>query len=175
MKSKPMLWAVLAVWCVLGVATAVSAADQVIFVVRHAERADAPGAQPPPGMMANDPPLSAAGTERAKRLAALLASADVKHIFTTELMRTKQTGAPLAEAMKVTASVVSGRDVAAVAAQIRGAAGNVLVVGHSNTVPEVLKQLGVTQPIAIGDGEYDNLFVVVRPATGEPTLVRLRY
>jgi hypothetical protein len=55
----------------------VAAADQVIFVVRHAERADA-GSGPPPGaMMANDPSLSAAGHERAARLAALLATAVV--------------------------------------------------------------------------------------------------
>jgi phosphohistidine phosphatase SixA len=175
MTSRMTRSAVLALCCVLGAARTAAAADQVIFAVRHAERADAAGGQPPAGMMANDPPLSAAGTERAKRLAALLALAEVKHIFTTALMRTKQTAAPLAEAMKVTASVVPGGDTAALVAQIRGAAGNVLVVGHSNTVPELLKQLGVTQPISIGDSEYDNLFVVVRPATGEPTLVRLRY
>jgi len=39
----------------------------------------------------------------------------------------------------------------------------------------VLKQLGVKTPIAIAESEYDNLFVVARPATGEPTLIRLRY
>ena len=48
-----------------------------------------------------------------------------------------------------------------------------LIVGHSNTVPDVLKRLGVQGDIAIGDMEFDNLFVVVRPAAGEPTLVRL--
>jgi len=175
MKSRLTRSATLALWCVLGAAGTVAAADQVIFVVRHAERADTAGGQPPPGMMANDPPLSAAGNERAKRLAALLASADVKHIFTTEFARTKQTAAPLAEAIQLKGSVGSSRDAAAMAAQIRSAAGNVLVVGHSNTVPDILKQLGVTQPITIADSEYDNLFVVVRPATGEPTLVRLRY
>ena len=175
MKSRPMLSAALAVSCFLSVASTVAAADQVIFVVRHAERADTAGGPPPPGMMANDPPLSAAGNERAKRLATLLASADVKHIFTTEFARTKQTAAPLAEANQVKGSVGSSKDTAAMAAQIRSAAGNALVVGHSNTVPEILKQLGITQPISIAETEYDNLFVVVRPATGEPTLVRLRY
>jgi hypothetical protein len=51
----------------------------------------------------------------------------------------------------------------------------VLVVGHSNTVPDLLKRLGVKTAVSIGDAEYDNLFVVVRAATGEPTLIRLRY
>jgi broad specificity phosphatase PhoE len=161
--------------CVLGFARAAFAADQVIFVVRHAERADGGSGVAATGMMANDPPLSAAGVERARRLATLLASADVKRIFTTEFIRAKDTAAPLAEVTHVKAAVTSSRDPAALVEQVRSAGGNVLVVGHSNTIPELLKQLGVKTPIAIGDNEYDNLFVVVRPAAGEPTLIRLRY
>jgi phosphohistidine phosphatase SixA len=174
MKSTRTRSIVLALWCVLGLAGTAGAGDQVIFVVRHAERADTAGGQPPPGMMANDPPLSAAGTERARRLAALLASAEVKHILTTEFIRTKETAAPLAEATQIK-PMVAPSNIAATVAQIRSAAGNVLVVGHSNTVPELLKQLGVQQAVSIADSEFDNLFVVVRPATGAPTMVRLRY
>ena len=48
-------------------------------------------------------------------------------------LKTAVVGAPLAAA-------------AGLLAQVRGAPGNVLVVGHSNTVPGVLKQLGVTPP-----------------------------
>jgi phosphohistidine phosphatase SixA len=174
MTSKRTMVAALAAWCMFGFSGLASAADQVIFVVRHAERAD--GGAAPGGMMAsNDPPLSAAGIERARRLASVLAPADVKSIFTTEFARTRQTAAPLAEAMQIKASVVSGKDVAALSQQVRAAGGNVLVVGHSNTVPELLKQLGVKTPITIADSEYDNLFVIVRPAAGEPVLIRLRY
>jgi broad specificity phosphatase PhoE len=176
MRRQHAAAAALLAWCLSGISTAAAAAEQIIFVVRHAERADAAGAGPPPaGMMANDPPLSAAGHERAKRLAATLASAGVKHIFTTDLARTRQTAAPLAESIQVKPSAVASRDVPALAQQVRSAAGPVLVVGHSNTVPELLKQLGVQAPASIGESEYDNLFVVFRPAAGEPTLVRLRY
>jgi broad specificity phosphatase PhoE len=175
MRSKRTLAMALTIGCVLGVARAADAGDQVIFVVRHAERADAAGAPPPAGMMANDPPLSAAGNERARRLAMLLASPEVKHIFTTEFQRTRQTAAPLSEATRITPVTASARDASALAQQVRSAAGNVLIVGHSNTVPDLLKQLGVTTPVAIGENEYDNVFVVVRPATGPPTLIRLRY
>ena len=159
----------------LGAARPAAAADQVIFLVRHAERADAPGSQPPPGMMANDPPLSAAGQERAKKLAALLGSAEVKHIFTTEYQRTRQTAAPLAEKLGVTAVASAAREATPLVDQVRKASGNILIVGHSNTVPDLLKRLGVSTAVSIDDGEYDNLFVVVRPASGEPTLIRLRY
>jgi broad specificity phosphatase PhoE len=172
MKMKSALATAILACCVFGIA-ATAAADQIVFVVRHAERAD--GGQPGGGMMGNDPPLSEAGTARAKRLAAMLASADVKHVFTTELQRTQQTGAPTAAAAKVQPTVVQASDAAGLLAQVRAAAGNVLVVGHSNTVPALLKQLGVTAPDSIPDNEYDNLFVVVRPATGAPALVRLRY
>jgi broad specificity phosphatase PhoE len=175
MRLKLTLVAGVFAWCLLGIAAAAAAADQVIFMVRHAERADTGGGKPPAGMMANDPPLSAAGSERAKKLAAVLASADVKHIFTTELLRTRQTAMPLAEAARVQPVVVSGRDPGALAQQVRTAGGNVLIVGHTNTLPEILKQLGVSTPISIADDEFDNLFVIVRPQAGNPTVVRLRY
>jgi hypothetical protein len=51
----------------------------------------------------------------------------------------------------------------------------VLVVGHSNTIPELLRALGCAETIALGSNEYDALFLVV-PTTGESaTLIRLRY
>jgi phosphohistidine phosphatase SixA len=174
MTFKRVLTAgIVAAW-LLG-AGAAAAADQVIFFVRHAERADAPAGPPSAGMLADDPPLSAAGHERAKKLAALLASAEVKHIFTTEYLRTRQTAAPLAAATKVKAVMSAAKDPDPLIAQVRKVTGRVLIVGHSNTVPDLMKRLGVTVPVSIADTEYDNLFVVVRPSGREPTLIRLRY
>lgn len=175
MKVRHALAFGVVVWSLLATVGTAAAADQVIFLVRHAERADAPTGQPPPGMTANDPPLSAAGTERAQKLAALLASAEVKHIFTTEYQRTRQTAAPLAEKGAVKAVVSAARDAGPLVEQVQKVSGNVLIVGHSNTVPDLMKRLGVKTTVTIDDGEYDNLFVVVRPSSGEPTLIRLRY
>lgn len=173
MRSNPVVAAAVLACCLFG-STAAAGADQVIFVVRHAERADTSGGQPPAGMMANDPSLSAAGHERAKRLAALLASAEIKQIFTTRYQRTRQTAAPLAEKAGVEVVVGAG-ELNALADQVRKVAGNVLVVGHSNTVPELLARLGVKAVVSIGEAEYDSVYVVVRPSAGEPTLIRLRY
>jgi probable phosphoglycerate mutase len=163
--------------CALLLLVAASAsAQQTIFVVRHAERADTPvpGGTP---MMASttDPPLSVAGNERAARLAAMLRSADIRYVFATEFLRTRQTAAPTARAQGLEIVAVPSKDTEAVIAQARQAKGNVLIVGHSNTVPELLKRLGVKEAVLIADTEFDNLFVVVRPESGEPTLVRLRY
>jgi broad specificity phosphatase PhoE len=51
----------------------------------------------------------------------------------------------------------------------------VLVVGHSNTIPDLLKALGCAETISLAPGEYDNLFVVVPKADGSATLIRLKY
>src|SRR6185437_4091132 len=63
----------------------IAAAQDAIFVVRHAERADASA----------DSPLSPEGEARAARLAALLKDAGITRIYTTDRKRTIQTGAPL--------------------------------------------------------------------------------
>lgn len=153
-----------------------AAAQQTIFVVRHAERADTAAAGAPAMIApATDPPLSAAGRERAARLASMLRSADITHIFTTEFRRTQETAAPLAEQLKLTPVISPSKDPAPLVEQVRQVKGNALIVGHSNTVPELLKGLGIKDEITIPDAEYDNLFVVVRPVTGEATLIRLRY
>jgi broad specificity phosphatase PhoE len=77
---------------------------KLVFVVRHAERADA-------GMQAqNDPPLSAAGEARAQKLAAMLADSGVKDIFATEFKRTQDTAKPLAMKTGVAVEQVGSTD-----------------------------------------------------------------
>jgi broad specificity phosphatase PhoE len=150
-------------------APAAAFAQPAIFLVRHAERADA-------GMAAGsnaDPDLSEAGRARAESLAAMLKDARVAHIFVTELKRTGQTAAPLAKRLGIEPTVVAGKDIPGLIERVKGASGNVLVVGHSNTVPAILKALGVNEAVTIGDAEHDNVFVVTR--SSRPSLLRLRY
>jgi broad specificity phosphatase PhoE len=175
-RTKPLFLAIVS--AVLLTAARPAAGEQVIFVVRHAERADAgapAGAPPAPGMMANDPPLSAAGEQRAARLASMLAAAAVRQIYVTEYRRTAQTAAPLATRLGLTPSVTAARDADALVAQLRRAEGNVLVVGHSNTIPGLLTKLGVADTIALSDNDYDDVFVVFRDPAGKSSLVRLKY
>jgi broad specificity phosphatase PhoE len=148
-----------------------AAAQQTVFVVRHAERADStPGAKP---TMATDPDLSEAGRARAASLATALKDAGIVAIFTTEFKRTQQTAEPLAKALGLTVKVVKGDAEASLVEQVAAAKGNVLVVGHSNTVPSIVKRLGVTTAVAVGDDEFDNLFIVTRG--GAPSLLHLHY
>jgi broad specificity phosphatase PhoE len=162
---------------VLVAAARAATAEQVVFVVRHAERADGgAGAQPSaPGMMANDPPLSTAGEQRAAKLASMLALAGVRQIFVTEYRRTAQTAAPLAAHQGLTPAVIAARDSDELVAQVRRANGSALIIGHSNTIPALLTKLGVTDTVTLADGDYDDIFVVFRDSTGKATLVRLKY
>jgi broad specificity phosphatase PhoE len=148
-----------------------ASAQQTIFLVRHAERADTkPGVSP---TMGNDPDLSEAGRARAQSLAAALKDAKISAIFATEFKRTQQTAAPLAKALGLTVTVVTSKTAPHLLERIKSSAGNVLVVGHSNTVPDVIKGLGVATAVSIGDDEFDNLFLVTTGA--RPSLLHLHY
>ena len=166
----------------LGCAGPALASDpQLVFLVRHAEKAASAPAPvtgaPSPSMTAplDDPPLSAAGHERAARLAAMLRSADIRNIFSTEFLRTRQTAAPTAQAWHLETIAVAAKDSDGLLAQLRQSKGNVLIVGHSNSVPDLLKRLGIREEVTIPETEYDNLFIVVRSEAFELSLVRLRY
>jgi broad specificity phosphatase PhoE len=139
-----------------------------VILIRHAEKAAPNG----------DPPLTAAGAGRAKELAHILGSSDIRAIYVTQLQRTRLTAEPLAKAIGVEPVVFkTGDDYAKrVVADIlaKHAGETVFVVGHNNTTAEVMRQLGIAEAKTIPDSEFDNLFVcVVRD--GSATLVRLRY
>lgn len=147
------------------------AAQRTVFLVRHAERADTlPGMSP---TMSADPDLSEAGRARAESLATALRDANITAIYATEFKRTQQTAGPLAKALGLTVTIASSKSAAALIKQIKSSKGNVLVVGHSNTVPDVIKGLGVTTAVTIADDEFNNLFLVTTGA--HPSMLRLHY
>jgi phosphohistidine phosphatase SixA len=156
----------------LGILLAAPAAAQnTVFLVRHAQRADSsPGTSP---TMAADPDLSEAGRARAESLALALKDAGITAIYATQFKRTQQTAAPLAKALGLTVKIVTSKDTADLVKQLKAEKGNALVVGHSNSVPDVIKGLGLTTPVTIGDDEFDNLFLVT--TSTPPSLLRLHY
>jgi broad specificity phosphatase PhoE len=150
-------------------------AQRAVFVVRHAEKQSE----------SNEPgvPLSAAGRARAGRLAALLKGAGVTAIYSTDFVRTLETAEPLARALKITVRKYSAMgpdgkpDLQPLAARLKAdnSRDTVLVVGHSNTVPPLLKALGCAEDITIAASQYDDLFAVVLRGDGPPVLLRLTY
>jgi broad specificity phosphatase PhoE len=138
--------------------------------VRHAEKA----ATPP-----DDPPLTAAGEARARDLLAAVRDAGVGAIITTQFLRTRATAQPTAAALGIVPSVVTtgaATHAQDVAAAIRKHPGQtVLIVGHSNTLPEIIEALGGKRPANICDAAYDNLFIVTIATDGKVGVVHTRY
>lgn len=156
-------------------ATCEATAQQAIILVRHAEKVTE----------SNEPgvPLSEAGRARAAKLAQMLVSAGITAIYATETDRARQTAEPLARALKLDVKTYSPRDVSGkLAPQLlldrlkkEEASGVVLVVGHQNTVPDLLAALGYPEKIEIAEKRFDDLFVVVPRAGAAPRVVRLKY
>lgn len=153
--------------------SAVDSAPTIVILVRHAEKAATP---------ANDPGLDSTGARRAAMLADVVRDARIGAVYVTQLARTRLTAEPVARMFGVAPMVVetSGgtathvRTVAdRVLAEQRGRA--TLVVGHSNTVPLIVRALGGSAPEQLDDHEYDNLFIVTIPASGPVVTVRARY
>ncbi len=148
-------------------------AQDAVLVVRHAEK-----------VSDTDERLTDAGRARARSLAKMLRDAGVGAIYATDTERARDTAKPLADALglKVTQydtgggmrGPVDARPFVAMLGK-EHAHDVVLVVGHSNTIPDLLKVLGCPGDLKIAPDEYDNLFVVTPRAGGSATLIRLRY
>ena len=161
-----MILRVVATVVALAVAAQLTTAEPTIFLARHAEKAAA-AADP------TNPELSPAGRARAESLGRMLKDAAVVAIFATELARTQQTAEEVRRATGASITIVPAKDTGALVEKVKAAQGNAVIIGHSNTLPEIIKALGVEKPIGIADDEYDNLFIWNPNSPRD--LVRLRY
>jgi broad specificity phosphatase PhoE len=150
-----------------------------VFLVRHAEKADGQG---------QDPSLTEAGKLRAEALARLLQDAGVKGVYTSQFLRTRQTAEPLAKRLGLTASPVAlsvkpsnpreitDESIRELTNKVEAHVGEaVLVVGHSNSIPEVIRMLGGDSVPKIDESKFDDLFVVTVYAKGRAKVVHLKY
>lgn len=139
------------------------------ILVRHAEKAtDDP----------EDPNLSAIGRERAQRLAKELASTPLVAIYATEYRRTQQTAQPTADAHHLPISPYFSKGPAAESAaqwKAAHARGAVLIVGHSNTVPDLVTALSGQTAAPMPDTEYDRLTRIHVDAAGKVRVEISRY
>lgn len=162
--------------CVLALAAApaFAASETIVVVVRHAEK----GADDP-----IDPTLSAAGEARANALAKALANIPITSAFTTQYKRTALTAEPTAREHGITVTAIpANKENAAAYGQVvadrvrKEAHGKAsLVVGHSNTVPDVVFALSGVKVEPLAESEFDRLYVITLPAKGKPRVVAARY
>jgi broad specificity phosphatase PhoE len=139
-------------------------AAPIVFIVRHAEKATTGG---------KDPDLSIEGQKRADALAHILKDSQIASVFVTEFKRTQETAAPTARAAHVSPTVLPANDIGALAEKLRALTGNTLVVGHGNTIPDLLKALGIATPVSIPEDDYTEIFAVL--LGDAPQLFRLHY
>lgn len=140
------------------------------YIVRHAEKET--GIDPATMKPATDPPLSLQGQERALKLKEMLSGKNVRYIFSTNTLRTVSTAKPLKELfldMSIQLYSTKPDSMDAFIQRLKTIRkGNVLVVGHSNTVDDVANKLSgqTVVPGDLKDNEYDNLYVIKRKGKG---------
>lgn len=150
-----------------------SQATTTIIFVRHAEKNLT---------VADDPPLNEAGRARAGELARQLADADVvagvDAVYSTPFKRTQETARAVADALDLPVNIYAVDDDEAVLENIlkRHKGKIILVVGHSDTLPVLIANLGASKRVPpIHEDEYDNIYVISIPWFGKTKTIRLRY
>ncbi|WP_162795915.1 SixA phosphatase family protein [Pedobacter nanyangensis] len=125
-----------------------------VWIVRHAEKDTSDPKD-------KDPELSDAGAQRAEALKKVLKSQRLDTIYSTDYKRTKLTGFPLADITGISIQTYDPAKGAQLVKSLKAnAAGKkILIVGHSNTVLELIEAFGAKRPVpSIADDEYDYLF-----------------
>jgi len=150
-----------------------SQATTTIIFVRHAEQT---------AIEEDDPSLSVAGKRRVAELTRQLVDADVvagiDAIYATPFKRSQETVQPIADALSLPIRAYDAEDTNQVLKKIlRKHKGKIiLVVGHSNTLPTLIANLGASKKVPrIAEGEFDNIYIVSIPWFGKTKTIRLRY
>jgi broad specificity phosphatase PhoE len=149
-----------------------TADSTTIIVVRHAEKELGTG----------DPPLNSAGQGRAELLARMFGDAQapghVDAIYVSPTVRSQMTAAPVAARLGLAPIIAPPHDARNLARRVlhEHSGGRVLVVGHSDTVPEIVKSLtGAKGLPPIGETEYGTMYIVTVPRVGRADFLRLTY
>lgn len=138
--------------------------SQKVYVVRHAEKL-APQ-QTEAAIDPSNPPLSPVGEGRAQVLKRKLSNKMIREIYATKYDRTRMTAQPLADALGLEVQIY-GADPAGHADLMekifKREEGNIMVVGHSNTIDDLVNALTGSKTLSdLGDQEYNNLFILSR-------------
>ena len=132
------------------------AEPSAIYLVRHGEKASA----------GQDPVLTPQGRQRAHNIATILHRTGIHAIFSTPTARTLQTAQPLAQKLGLKIEHYDPATPKALVDKVKALHGPVLVVGHSNTLPELVRLFGGAPGADIADDEYDRLYQLTPDASG---------
>jgi len=138
--------------CFIGSATAANKdASYTLYLVRHAEK-QSDGSQ--------DPVLTEAGKTRAEQLATWFEDKDIEEVWSTDYKRTRDTAMPTASRLGLELSIYDPRDLADLVKTLLHQQRTALIVGHSNTTPELARLLCDCSIADMDESEYDRLIVI---------------
>lgn len=147
-----------------------SACSHTYYIVRHAEK------ETPSANMSNDVPLSDKGKARAEALKELMKDKSIKAIYSTKTQRTQNTAKPTAEYFNIDILPYGPSPDSAFIASMKALRKNVLIVGHSNTVDDIVNGIGRNKyvPSDLPDSAYSNLFIL-KVRNGRVRFLRLNF
>lgn len=149
MHSRRTFLAALAATLVAGCASTPEPASD-IYVVRHLHT--------PQGQ--RDPDLLPEGQRQAQLLSAWFRADQPRAIYVSDYRRTRQTAAPLAARLALTPIVYDPADTPGLVARVRAGPLPALIVGHSNTVPDIVAALGGTRPAPMVHEDFGDIWRV---------------
>lgn len=138
------------------------------ILVRHAEKAD-DGTE--------DPPLTAQGEARAKRLAFLFKDASVDAVYSTHYKRTRFTAEPLSNIVDVDVLIYEEYKPEVILDMLeKHRGGTVFISGHSNNIPWTANLLlGDEVYEDYDENQYGTILVISVAEMGEGSVLRLSY
>ena len=91
--------------------------------------------------MSSDVPLTEKGKQRAEALKEILKDKKIAYVFSTNTIRTKSTAQPTADYFHLTTEIYGPRPDSAFISLLKSKKKNTLIVGHSNTVDDIVNML----------------------------------
>ena len=142
-------------------ATSISVAETgdeySLYLVRHAEK-QADGSR--------DPELTQAGKKRSFQLAHWLQNKNIDEIWSSDYKRTRNTAMPLATRLHYELNIYDPRDQSVLVEDLTQSRNNAFIVGHSNTIPELARQLCDCFIADMEESEYDRMIIISSGHTG---------
>jgi broad specificity phosphatase PhoE len=133
--------------CLLALSTFGFSEQHTWYFVRHFEK-----------QLGDNPSLTLTGKARAEALAAFFSDKPLNSVYSTDYNRTRETAAPVAALKSVDIQSYDPHNLAGFAIKLK-TQDHVLVVGHSNTTPELLGLMGGAN-ITIEESEYGLVYIV---------------
>lgn len=149
---KKFAWIIMAVAVGFYAYTTVQADDQTIYLIRHGEKVQ-DGSR--------DPALTELGKARAETYAAYFASKGIQAIYSSDLIRTRDTVAPLAALTGLKIELYNPGDLPAIAATAIERDVTVVISGHSNTTAVLANVLTGGSLPDLEDHHYDRVYIVI--------------